>query len=411
MEVLCYYILMSTSRLDTFPINEEQLRSPEYRVNPATPEYRSLVEAVDRKIIPHRNMTYIPLVHEQQLEAPQNIQYGDRESLPAILAGVDAVICISRDEDLDPNYTDQYPDRNITLTPSGQANVATSVDLFHLAKAENPDVKFISTGRMHNGAIPMMFALPTVAEFAGINGEDANHIPEAQFAARIRIAFTPEEYATRLHAMFEAPDSSEALEYQRIKEEFLGSIQSVVGKDIRVPDENATQEELAAAAEALIGAYKKYPRISVSRLMLERAAQEGVPMEAIFEEDGAVDTITNLLHVADMLEHDEGLHNTKKIAVVAGSDHLPRTMWITNHILPDGIEAVFVESDAALNKETYAASCIREEQSFAKGSNWIDGTRKRSEIEHKAHEGYFLRFSPERIAAEVAAVALKNSGK
>jgi hypothetical protein len=78
--------------------------------------------------------------------------------------------------------------------------------------------------------------------------------------------------------------------------------------------------------------------------------------------------------------------------------------------LPDGIEVVFVESDASLSAEAYAASCAREEQSFQKGSNWIGGTRELDEIEAITQAGYFERFSPEKLAAEVASVALKNSG-
>jgi predicted CoA-binding protein len=380
----------------------DHLQEREYEVNPATPEYHSLMEAVDGKLAPHREITYVPFAPEQRLADPEHFEYGDRQDLPELMADVDVVVCISRDEMLTTGYTD--PDRNIDLTPSAYANVDTSVEVFKLAREANPDVQFISTGRMHNRAIPMMLALPAVAEFAGINAEDAYHIREEEFEKHLRAAFTPEEYAARMHEL----ESTE--EGESTKANLLSAMQTAVGKDVLVPSGDGTEAELTALADAFLEAYKKYPRISTSRLMLEKAVKEGVPLEAMWEEDGAVDTITNLVNVAHMLESIEGLANTKKIAVVAGSDHLPRTAWITDHILPDGIEVVFVESDASLSEEAYAASCAREEQSFQKGSNWIGGTRELDEIEAITQAGYFERFSPEKLAAEVASVALKNTG-
>jgi hypothetical protein len=109
--------------------------------------------------------------------------------------------------------------------------------------------------------------------------------------------------------------------------------------------------------------------------MVERAVDLGVPSEAIFEEDGAVDTISNFVFTAEMLDNVDELKNSdvKRIVVVAGSDHLPRATWLADHILPDGVEIVGIESDPALTAETYAESCTRELNSFRKGSNWIGG--------------------------------------
>lgn len=393
----------------------------ELPVNPATPEYHSLVEAVDSKLTPHREITYVTLTPEQQLEAPQHFAYADRTELAAVVADVDVVICISRIENFDVDYTDQYPDRNITLDASAHENVSTSAEVFSMAREANPDVKFISTGRMNNKAIPMMLALPAVAEFAGVNSEDVYHTPQAQFERFVRDAFSVDAYSTRLAEL--------ALTDEKLKDDFLNLVQSAVGKDITVPRDTATEDQLKNLADAFIAAYEKYPRVSLSRLMLEEAVEKGVPLDAIYEEDGAVDTITNILNIAAMLEqagersddtdekrqhpedirHSEGLIGVKKVAIVAGSDHLPRTMWIANHVLPDDIEMVFVESNAALSEGAYAESCKREERSFGMGSKWIGGTRDLAELERITNAGYFERFSPEKIAAEVAAVALKNT--
>lgn len=390
--------------------------TPESSVDPAehaTAEYASLFAAVNEKLVPNHHITYIPFVPQQQAEGTLAVEYKDRTGLQEVVADVDAVICISRDEELQPAV--QYPERNITLTPSGNANVDTSVEVFTMAESSNPDVKFISTGRMHNRAVPMMFALPTMAEFIGINGEDAYHIPESEFEQRLRAVFTPEAFSDRLQETFESSDPEVSLELDTMKEEFYGSIQAVLGEDTPLPTEvlieqqpeALTEQQLSVAADKFLDAYKQYPRISVSRLMLEKAEEKGVPPEAIYEEDGAVDTITNLQHITSMLQYDDGLKGVRKVAIIAGSDHLPRTTWIADHILPDDIEIVCIESDHALSQADYATSCIREEKSFRRGSEWIGETRDLQQLEKITHKGYFNNFSPEALAARVASVAVK----
>jgi hypothetical protein len=146
--------------------------------------------------------------------------------------------------------------------------------------------------------------------------------------------------------------------------------------------------------------------------MVERAVELGVPLEAILEEDGAVDTITNLLFIRQMLEarEAEGHAAVKNVVIVAGSDQLPRTTWIANHILPDGVEITCVESDPALSPEAYAVSCEREEASFLRGSNWIGGTRDPQKLEKIVEKGYFGvdRVDAKELAQHVAAAALKS---
>lgn len=362
----------------------------------ATPEYKDLISEIDDRLLPNHEITYIPFKPEQALEESTHITYAETGDLPRLMADTDAIICISRDEDMNPDYTDQYPNRNIVLTPSGRANVDKSVELFKLAQAAgNTDIKWIATGRMHNRAVRMMLAMPVFAEFIGVNAEDVYHIPEAQFKALLDKAFTPENIAD--------------LNIGTNDDEELGSSYKAVRAifndeeyNASLPTEASSTEELQKAAEAIFQEYRKYPRVSTSRLMVERAVELGVPREAIFEEDGAVDTISNLVFVTEMLEGDDSLREAsiKNVAIVAGSDHLPRTAWLADHILPDTMSITCIESNPSLNADDYAVSCTRELNSFRKGSKWIGDTRDTKELRQIVETGYF---SAKRVdAAELA---------
>lgn len=160
-------------------------RSPEI-VLPTynTTEYRSLVGEVDAKLVPNHTIIYVPFTTEQELAAPEHMHYARPEDLPDLMADADVIVAISRDEDLNPSYTDRYPDRNIVLPPSAESNVDKSAELFLIARQSNNEkIKFIATGRMHNRAIRMMRALPILAEAIGINAEDAYHTPEARLSS------------------------------------------------------------------------------------------------------------------------------------------------------------------------------------------------------------------------------------
>lgn len=167
--------------------------------------------------------------------------------------------------------------------------------------------------------------------------------------------------------------------------------------------------------------YRNYPRISTSRLMTERAIELGVAPEDIYEEDGAVDTISNLVftqEVLDVIENDreavpeqsgKGIEN---LVIVAGSDHLPRTAWLADHILqPDSAKLTFIESEARLSPEAYAASCVRELGSFRKGSVWIGSTRDLAELEAIVEKGYFGKERAEAsdLANAVGAVTINRA--
>ena len=353
-------------------------------------EYVSLMKEVDNALLPHHDITYVPLTKEQVLDTAEHIHYVDREKLPDIMATADIILIVGRDNEADPAYKENNPEHNIKLTPSALSNVDTSVELFNLAqKSGNTDVALIGAGRMNNRGIRMMFALPLIAEHIGLNAEDVYHIPEAQFKKLLEENLSPEE----LKKMIDAPhDPSLDANYR--------ALASLLDTD------NMTED--------IFDAYQKYPRLPESRLMLERAAAAGVPLENIYEEEGSVDTISNFVNTAHMLGSLNMLQKQREdlnVVVVAGSDHLPRTTWIADHVLPDNIKITCVESDPRLNQEDYDKSCDREHMSFLKGSKWIGGTRDLKELEAIVEAGYFGANYKDtaQIAREVA--QQKSMGK
>jgi uncharacterized SAM-binding protein YcdF (DUF218 family) len=163
----------------------------------------------------------------------------------------------------------------------------------------------------------------------------------------------------------------------------------------------------------IINEYHKFPRRSAARLMMLRAEEKGVNPADISEEEGAVDTISNFLYTIDVLNRLQEDNGRKiiNVIVVAGSDHLPRTTWIADHLLPDDIKITSVESDPALSAEDYAKSCARELASFLKGSGWIGDTRNLNSISQKVEQGYFgaNRKDTTKLAVEIAARGIKKA--
>ena len=350
----------------------------------ADPAYTDLMSEVGHRLPPNHHITYAPFTPEQEVEGLDSVTYVGQAELPGIMKDADAIICISRDEDPNEDYSDQHPEYNTQLTPSGRSNVDTSVAMYHMAKATGNDhVKFIATGRMHNRAVRMMLALPVVAEFIGIRAEDAYHTTAETFRTLLDRAFTAEKI---VNLKLDASDENVGANHKA-----LITLLTDAKYGASVPTADSTAEELTKAKEAIWQEYLTYPRVSVSRLMAERAHAAGVPLEDIVEEDGAVDTITNFVNTVEMLQTADGLQETelRHVVVVAGSDHLPRTTWIADHILPDGPEIVCVESDPTLSKEDYDTCCVRELKSFRMGSVWIGGTRDLGKLAAITDKGYF----------------------
>lgn len=395
----------------------------------ASENYKSLLSTVAPHIDPERSLTYVPLSKND--EVSPGMQYMARSSseFQDLLQQADAIICISRDEQPEPNYTDQYPERNIVLTPSGESNVKTATDLFlQAATLGNNTLRFISTGRMHNRAVRMMLALPLLADYIGINAEDGHHIPQNQFVSRLSAAFTAEnaaEIAKNLLAMpYATEDQGDHLvSHVASSRQAIRQILEEAGVQIdATASQSLSAQQIDQAKASILKEYTDYPRISTSRLMAERAIELGVTPSAIHEEDGAVDTITNILNVASMLEavngnHDFGADHTpeanrdltgiKRVVIVAGSDHLSRIAWIADHILPAEIAITLVESSPGLTQIEFDASCARERLSFLKGMRWIghaSGDTKLTEVEHTTDAGYFgvQRLSSNQLAADIS---------
>lgn len=358
-----------------------------------TPAYTDLLQMVHDRLVPNHEIQYLPHAGQPEISDMVNLTFATEAELPAIVSSADAIICISRDEERNPDYNEQYPDHNIVLTSCAKSNVDRSVELFRLARGTgNETAELVVTGRMHNRAIDMMVALPAVCEFIGINHEDAYYVSEASFRTLLERALSrrPEDNPD----VFAQTD-------QEIRDFAAGL--GIVSEAALAPESNIRR----TVADELTAAFAAYPRISTSRLMYERARAAGVPLESMYEEDNAVDTITNILYSLERLRETAAHH----VVIVAGSDQLPRTMWIADHILPDGITITCVESDPTLNPNAYDASCVRERQSFLKGSQWIGGSRNPEDIDAVVDAGYFgpSRRTSAQVAAHVAAAALDEA--
>jgi len=328
-----------------------------------------------------RDITYVPFVPDSF--GYNNITSVDRNNaaVKEALKTAGAVICVGREIVVDPNHDPAFPERNTTDTASARSNVATSSELFHEAcKLGNEDVKVIPTAWMHNRYIDMMFALPVLAEAAGVNVEDVTHISEEQML--------------RLLADKDLGIFNEVAKQMQVKSKLAHqAFHNIMAK--RGVDADNNYE----VAKAFLKEYKSYPRTGESVLMKESALEHGVPADRVIEEPDSVDTNTNLLNVATAIENGVyGFEFSEEtpLVIVAGQDHLPRTMWIADKIFPPNVPLVFVESDAALpDKETLHDSCNRELASFRKGREWLrnvqgsDYQDHLEKLEHVIGGGYF----------------------
>jgi hypothetical protein len=303
---------------------------------------------------------------------------------------------MSRDDGPNLDYTEQYPERNNALTPSGASNVDRAIELFKKARLEgNVDIKLMMSGRMHYRSVRMMLALPVIADFIGVNIEDVYHMSQADFRDRLYGAFTPE----RIGGLDLDGVTSDVQEHTEALKALLGDSTH----NLPLPTVESTQEELRKSADAVYQEYLAYPRMSTSRLMVERAVAAGIPLDAIFEEDDAVDSISNLINARVMMESVDELKDAdiQQVVIVAGSDHLPRTMGLAD------MRIVCVESEPALDAQDYDVSCERELKSFYKGSKWIGDTRDLDKLDEIVEAGYFSkdRKDAAEIAKQVASVA------
>lgn len=400
---------MDSSETLPLPNAEKQARFDDVA---ASDSYKNLLLSVVPHINPERSLTYVPLDYTEQ-PAGVVLPYMAKGSseFQRALQQTDAIICISRDEQSNPDYSDQYPERNIMLTPSGESNVRTSADLFLQATAlGNNALRFISSGRMHNRAVRMMLALPLLADYIGINADEGHHIPQAQFVSRFASTFTAENTEKITDRLLILPDISvnqddHLLSHIASSRQAIRQILEEAGIRLdTITAQPLDKQQIERARDAILAEYTDYPRISTSRLMAERAIELGVTPSAVHEEDGAVDTITNILNVTSMFKTINGNHDfytnhtpeasrdlteVKHVIIVAGSDHLPRIAWIADHILPEDIVITLVESQPSLTQQAFDASCARERLSFLKGMQWIGHTNNATQIESITEAGYF----------------------
>lgn len=128
-----------------------------------------------------RDITYVPF--EPDDFDYSNVTSVDRNNVAVkeALKPAGAVICVGREIVVDPNHDPAFPERNTTDTASARSNVATSSELFHeVCMLGNEDVKVIPTAWTHNHYIDMIFALPVLAEAAGVDVEDVTYMSEEQ---------------------------------------------------------------------------------------------------------------------------------------------------------------------------------------------------------------------------------------
>ncbi len=376
---------------------EEAHANPEY--NLATPEYVTLMATLEDRLVPNHAISYLPLTHEQRVGEISHLRYLDEAAIGQTVRQADVIICLSRDEDPNTEYDDTQPSRNTVLTASSRANTGRAVDLYNLAKANgNENVRMIVTGRMHNRSVRTMLALPVVGEMLGVDMDTVIHLPERMLETLLKKQLTPEALGRLRH---DKPDRDTQIYYDALK--------SILG--IEIGQELPVTEQ---AVHALIAELRQYPKLSTSQLMRERVLELGVDPSSLYEENGSFDTISSLLYTMAairLIEEKEG-RPVANVVIVAGSDHLPRTTWIADHIMPDKVNITVVESNPGLNEETYKSSCTREQGSLIKGFNWIKDTRDLKVLRERVEKGYFGTQwkSAEQLAAEIAVEAARQNG-
>lgn len=348
-----------------------------------------MVKEVGESLTGKRKITYVPLRREQQeTEQPySNIEIAER--VDDLLKEAGTIICIGRDSQLNPDYDEAYPERNIILTDSAESNIERTAGLYRKAKElGNNNLRIIATGRYNNRALDVEFAKPIIAEAAGVYEHEVAHMSVSELE-RLLVGT---DVLTVKDKMAEGEDEASIMASKAFENILLNQMVS----------DNPTNEEVN---QALVRQFSAYPRISESTLMREIAISKGVPSEVIVEEADSVDTVSNMVNIAANEKAGSadyaGLYD-KPIVIVASEDHMPRTMWIADHVLPDGVDLIFVESDARLSSdEELYKSEERELKSFRKGKEWIGDTRDIDELETRVHKGYFSKHR--RSAAQLAA--------
>lgn len=378
---------------NTVPSKERATSSPEQTPVPNTARQESnrqhedyafhhqLMCEVTKALSGERDITYVPF--EPDSFDYNNITSVDRNNVAVkeALRTAGAVICVGREIVVNPNHDPAFPERNTTDTASARSNVATSSELFHEARMlGNENVKVVPTAWMHNRYIDMMFALPVLAEAAGVNVEDVTHMSEEQM-----LRLLGDKDLGVFNEVAKQMQTKSKLAHQ--------AFHNIMAK--REVDTDNNYE----VAKAFLKEYKSYPRTGESVLMKELALEHGVPADHVIEEPDSVDTNTNLLNVATAIEN--GVYGFEfsedtPLVIVAGQDHLPRTMWIADKIFAPNVPLVFVESDAALpDRETLHDSYNRELASFRKGREWLRNIENPNyqehlrELEHVIGGGYF----------------------
>lgn len=356
--------------------------------------HEEMIKEVGESLTGKRKIAYVPFRREQQ-----DVQNGSRsniemvEQVDDLLKEAGTIICIGRDSQPNPDYDEVYPERNIILTDSAESNVELTAELYRKAKElGNNNLRVIATGRYNNRALDVEFAKPIIAEAAGVYEDEVAHLSVGGLK---RLLTGADALAVKDKL---AADTDEASIMARKAFENILLNQKV--------SDSSTNEEVN---RALVRQFSAYPRISESTLMREIAISKGVPGDAIVEEADSVDTVSNMVNIAANEKAGSadyaGLYE-KSIIIVASEDHMPRTMWIADHVFPDGVDLIFVESDARLSSdEELYKSEERELKSFRKGKGWIGDTRDIDELEARVHKGYFSkhRKSAAQLAAAVRA--------
>lgn len=381
------------------------MRAPEH-ASDDTPErvaklasdikHHEMLSEIIPELTGKRHITYVPFKETEETYKGVTMASLENEAVQEALKSTRAIICIGRDSQPNPEYDETQPERNIILTPSAQSNVEMSSGLYHEATwLGNEDVRIIATGKYNNRALDMENAKGIVGEAAGILEDDMIHVSESQLAKLLDGSDIIQAKDRVVERLIEAGDERGAAMARR-------AFESIMYKQ-----KVAESADLEKMRQAMLCEFEKYPRMAEATLMREVAIEAGVPYSAIVEEADSVDTISNLVHIVANekagAEDYQGIYDGP-VVVVASRDHAPRTTWIVDHVLPDGVDVVIVESDPQLpDDETLVEAMERELRSSWLGKNWIGGTRDINELQKIVTKGYFSenRLTSEELAKKV----------
>lgn len=351
---------------------------------------RFFMGEVDRSLTGTREIYYLPRQeHAEQYNNITTVRRG--KEFYDLLSEAGFVICIGRDSQPNPMYDERKPEHNIILSDSAESNVCLASMLYHnMTALGNNDVRVIMTGRYNNRALDIEYARPIIAEAADTPLDLVSHLSVdllQKFLEGKDILSAKERVASG-----DSPDES----MMRLALKNILATQGVT--------EDSSSEDIVGA---VVRQFANFPRISESTLMRELAMNLGVPYGSIIEEPDSVDTISNIVNIVASAkagsEDYKGIFD-KPIVVVASEDHMKRTIGIVDHVLPNGVDVICVESDAALpNENALFESMLRELRSFLKGKNWIGDTRDIEELDKRVERGYFSqhRKSAAQLKADV----------